>query len=117
MNNRPDSWMQQRWRPLMAMQYMAVCIADFIVFPILFTIIQFWGNQGSSIQFTQWTPISLQNGGLYHIAMGAVLGITAWSRGQEKLAGIYKQDYKMQDVEVGYGGKLAPPKTTEYAPR
>lgn len=33
----------------------------------------------------QWNPLTLQGGGLYHLAMGAVIGITAWSRGQEKI--------------------------------
>jgi hypothetical protein len=30
-------------------------------------------------------PISFQGGAFYHMAMGAVVGITAWSRGQEKI--------------------------------
>jgi hypothetical protein len=34
---------------------------------------------------TQWQPITLQGAGLYHIAMGAVLGIAAYGRTQEKL--------------------------------
>jgi hypothetical protein len=33
----------------------------------------------------QWQPITLQGAGLYHIAMGAVLGIAAFGRTQEKL--------------------------------
>jgi hypothetical protein len=35
----------------------------------------------------QWQPITLQGAGLYHIAMGAVLGIAAYGRTQEKLGG------------------------------
>jgi hypothetical protein len=36
---------------------------------------------------TQWQPITLQGAGLFHIAMGAVLGLAAWGRTQEKLGG------------------------------
>jgi hypothetical protein len=32
--------------------------------------------------------MSLQFGGLVHIAFGAILGISAWTRGQEKLENI-----------------------------
>jgi hypothetical protein len=36
---------------------------------------------------TQWNPLTLQGAGLFHIAMGAVLGIAAFGRTQEKLGG------------------------------
>ena len=32
-----------------------------------------------------WDPLTLQGAGLYHIAMGAVLGVAAWTRGKEKI--------------------------------
>ena len=32
-------------------------------------------------------PLTLQGAGLFHIAMGAVLGIAAFGRTQEKIAG------------------------------
>jgi hypothetical protein len=35
----------------------------------------------------QWNPLTLQGAGLFHIAMGAVLGIAAFGRTQEKLGG------------------------------
>jgi hypothetical protein len=35
---------------------------------------------------SQWQPLTLQGAGLYHIAMGAVLGIAAYGRTQEKIA-------------------------------
>jgi len=64
--------------------YMLVCTMDFVIFPILWSVIQALG--GGRVE-TQWNPITLQGAGLFHMAMGAVLGVTAWSRGQEKLAG------------------------------
>lgn len=83
---KEEDWMTKTWRPMMAMMYMAVCVADFIVFPIMFTIVQFWEVQAVNDAFRQWNPLTLQGAGLFHMAMGAVLGVTAWSRGQEKMA-------------------------------
>jgi hypothetical protein len=78
-------WMTTKWRPLMAITYMATIWFDFIAGPILYNLLQYW-NPGQAI--TAYQPITLQGGGLYHLAMGAVLGIAAWTRGQEKVAAI-----------------------------
>lgn len=86
-NNKED-WMQKRWRPAMGWMYMTVCIFDFIIFPILFTVVQFWEVEAVNDAFRQWEPLTLIGGGLFHLAMGAVLGISSWSRGQEKIAGV-----------------------------
>jgi len=83
-----EDWIQKKWRPMMAIMYMVVCIFDFIIFPIGFTIVQFWETQAANDAFRQWQPLTLVGAGLFHMAMGAVLGITAWSRGQEKMAGV-----------------------------
>jgi hypothetical protein len=134
-----ESWIQKKWRPMMAVMYMCVCACDFIIFPIGFTIVQFWEVAIQNDAFRQWAPLTLQGGGLFHMAMGAVLGITAWSRGQEKMAGVSSGPQPMQSmgtptgysqpqqygqsyppvqqqrtvtettVTTGYGGKLAPP--------
>ena len=82
-----EDWMTKKWRPMMAMMYMSVCAFDFILAPILWAVVQFWETQAANDAFRQWQPLTLQGAGLFHMAMGAVLGITAWSRGQEKLAG------------------------------
>ena len=76
-------WMSSKWRPAMGWMYMAVCIFDFIIFPILWTAIQAHDPQG--VVTTEWDPLTLKGGGLFHVAMGAVLGVAAWSRGQEKI--------------------------------
>lgn len=81
-----EDWMNTKWRPMMGWTYMITCIFDFIVAPILWSIAQAISNGG--VVATQWSPLTLQGAGLYHVAMGAVLGITAWSRGQEKIATI-----------------------------
>lgn len=73
---------------MMALMYMMVCILDFAIFPVLFTIVQFWETAVANDAFRQWTPLTLQSGGLFHVALGAVLGVTAYGRTQEKVAGV-----------------------------
>ena len=81
---KKEDWMNAKWRPMMGWMYMVVCICDFVLFPILWSLVQaVHGGQVSS----QWQPITLQGAGLFHIAMGAVLGLAAWGRTQEKMSG------------------------------
>jgi hypothetical protein len=56
---------------------------DMILFPILWSLLQ----TVTHTPITQWNPLTLQGAGLFHIAMGAVLGIAAFGRTQEKLNG------------------------------
>lgn len=77
--------MDTKWRPAMGWTYMAICILDFAVFPIMWSILQAIANGRVE---TQWDPITLRGAGLFHMAMGAIVGVTAWSRGQEKMAGV-----------------------------
>lgn len=83
--NTNNSWINNRWRPAMGWMYMVVCIFDFILFPILWSIIQFWEVMPENDAFRQWNPLTLQGAGLFHMAMGAVLGITAYGRSKEKI--------------------------------
>jgi hypothetical protein len=80
-----ENWMNSKWRPAMGWMYMIICTFDFIIFPILWSVLQAV-NQGSVT--IPWQPITLQGAGLFHMAMGAIVGVTAWSRGQEKLGGV-----------------------------
>jgi len=77
-------FINSKWRPMMAVIYMITCCTDFVIFPVLWSIMQslFHGSVTS-----QWSPLTLQGAGLYHIAMGAVLGLAAYGRSQEKIAG------------------------------
>jgi hypothetical protein len=79
-----EDWINKKWRPAMGWMYMAVCVFDFILFPIAWSILQ-TVSHGSVT--TPWQPISLQGAGLFHIAMGAVLGIAAYGRTKEKIEG------------------------------
>jgi hypothetical protein len=89
MAKEKEDFMTSKWRPMMAVTYMVTIIFDFVLGPILFNLLQYW-NPGQAIGM--WVPLTLQGGGMYHIAMGAVLGISAWTRGQEKVALVNSPD-------------------------
>ncbi len=80
---KKEDWMNSKWRPMMGWMYMVVCTMDMVIFPILWSLLQTLNGH----QLTQWQPLTLQGAGLFHIAMGAVLGLAAWGRTQEKLGG------------------------------
>ena len=81
---KKEDWMNSKWRPMMGWMYMVVCFMDFVGFPVLWSLLQMISHGNVS---SQWQPLSLQGAGLFHIAMGAVIGISAYGRTQEKLGG------------------------------
>jgi hypothetical protein len=81
---KKEDWMNSKWRPAMGWMYMVVCFFDFVVAPILWSLLQAVFQGGVNVQ---WQPLTLQGAGLFHVAMGAVLGLAAWGRTQEKLNG------------------------------
>jgi len=104
---KKEDWMNAKWRPMMGWMYMVVCICDFVLFPILWSLIQ--ALHGGRVE-TQWRPITLNGAGLFHMAMGAILGIAAYGRTQEKLNGVSNSSTPIQ---------LATPSvanTTSYTP-
>ncbi len=100
---KKEDWMNSKWRPMMGWMYMLVCTMDFIGFPVLWSLLQAYthGNVTS-----QWQPLTLQGAGLFHLAMGAVIGISAYGRTQEKLNG----------AEGGGLGSFGPGAGTTYVP-
>jgi len=78
-------WINKKMRPMMGWIYMLTCTMDFVVFPILWSLLQSLSHGSVT---SQWQPLTLQGAGLYHIAMGAVLGIAAYGRTKEKVAGV-----------------------------
>ena len=81
-SNDYETWMHKRWRPAMGWLYMTTCAFDFIIFPIV------WSASQALLHhpITPWDPLTLKGAGFYHLAMGAILGVAAWTRGQEKIA-------------------------------
>jgi hypothetical protein len=96
MAKKNDNWMQTLWRPMMGWMYMLICLLDMAVFPILWSLLQAMMHQ----PITQWNPLTLQGAGLFHIAMGAVLGISAFGRTQEKLAGTAANPTATESISV-----------------
>jgi len=79
-----DETHKQKWTYLMGLTYMIVNIADFVVFPIMFTIVQFFETEAANDAFRQWVPLTLTNGGFIHIAFAAILGISAFNKEEKK---------------------------------
>ena len=101
---KDEDWMQKKWRPAMGWMYMLICMADMIVFPVLWSLLQAVTHS----PITQWNPLTLQGAGLFHIAMGAVLGISAFGRTQEKLAGTAANPTATQTINTpGMTGNVA----------
>ena len=78
---KSEEAIKRYWRPAMAWQYFIVCLFDFMIGPIFYTYVQLGSNQ----PLHQWTPMTLNSGGLYHIAMGGMIGIYTWVRSLEKI--------------------------------
>ena len=107
---KQEDWMAKRWRPAMGWMYMLVCVCDFIVFPVLWSLHQSL-NHGAVTN--QWQPLTLQGAGLFHMAMGAVLGIAAYGRTKEKMAGAEQGGLNSgSDLSQGFGAGAG----TTYVP-
>ena len=98
---KKEDWMNAKWRPALGWMYMFVCLFDFVVAPIGWTSIQALFHGGIN---TQWQPLTLQGGGLFHVAMGAVIGISAYGRTKEKLEGVAGSNQPMGTQYVPPGG-------------
>ena len=84
-----EPWFVNRWRPTMAWVYTIICLCDFIIFPSVYSFFFYSGHD-----FHEWRPLTLMSGGLFHLAFGAILGVYAWQRSNEK----------MMYMGGGYGG-------------
>lgn len=59
--------------------YMVICLFDFMIAPIFFSLL---GHPDAGVK---WQAITIQGGGLFHLSMLTVLGVTSWGRNQQKL--------------------------------
>ena len=90
-NNQPsvveEHWAKSFWRPEMGWLYMIICFMDFVGFPLLTIFLPIiFKPFGLVMPYTAWQSLTLSNGGLIHLSFGAILGVSAFSRGQEKIA-------------------------------
>lgn len=114
-NTDYEDWANRKWRPYTAWTYLAICVFDFILAPVI--TFYFFGGSGQA-SYLQWQPITLVGSGLFHIAMGAIIGVTAWQRGEERkyppaymspTDNNYNSTYRGQQADVlhQYGGNTS----------
>ena len=107
---KKEDWMNSKWRPAMGWLYMFVCLFDFVLAPILWSLVQALYKGGVNVQ---WQPLTLQGAGLFHISMGAVLGLAAYGRTQEKLNGANNGGIALP---ANVGTTYTPPPATPTGP-
>lgn len=105
---KEEPWLKQYWRPLMAYQYLLVCLFDFIIAPSLTMLLAKY----HIVEYKQWDPITLKESGYYHMAMGAILGVAAWTRGMEKIKRLDLLTGQMTEVDTE-NVQQKPVKTTQ----
>ena len=84
-----EHWMSKYWRPAMGWLYMLICFMDFCVFPMLSMFLPVIERMfGLQMGYVPWQSLTLSNGGLIHLAFGAILGVSAYGRTKEKTSGV-----------------------------
>ena len=83
-----ENWFKSYWRPTAGWLYMFICFMDFVVFPAAQMAMWALLTHTPSDKFVDWSSLTLTNGGIFHVAMGAVLGIAAYTRSAESVASI-----------------------------
>jgi hypothetical protein len=83
-----EHWLKTFWRPACAWVYLLICFMDFIGFPLL-SMIQplIYHAFGVQVSYVAWLPLTLTQSGLIHMSFGAILGVSAWTRGIAKANG------------------------------
>lgn len=96
------------WRPIAAYIYLFICVFDFMAMPLYIEIQNSAVNSEAFAEIRQlestevklkaleqldlgsrdWQPLTLLGGAFFHLSFGAILGISAFTRGQEKKAAI-----------------------------
>lgn len=83
---RKENWFYRAWRPAVAWGYLFLCIFDFFLAPVLLTAYCYY----TGTPYIPWEPITTKGGSILHASLGGISGISAWSRGKEKIASMDK---------------------------
>lgn len=79
-----EIWFKTYWRPAAAWIYLMINLFDFIAAPVISMFLpKLIGGT-----YVPWLPLTLSNGGMFHLAFGAIIGVTAWGRTREKVSGL-----------------------------
>jgi hypothetical protein len=105
----PETKLQRLWRPSVAVVYLLTVIFDFILMPVyieatnrvtidyeLIDRLDSLQNPNLQIEIARkmdvakrvWAPLTLQGGGLLHLAFGSILTGAAITRGMEKKSAV-----------------------------
>ena len=76
-----EAWFHNKWRPAIGWIYAVTIFFDFVLAPVVFSSAQVF----SGADIVQWSPITLEGNGLFHISSLTIVGITAYGRTREKL--------------------------------
>lgn len=77
------------WRNAMAYTYIIINVCDFLIFPILWSL----GNSLLNGKVgVEWHPLTLESGGLFHIAFGSVLGISTFQDRVQKVIEVVREE-------------------------
>jgi hypothetical protein len=94
-----EKWFVKYWRPAAAWIYLSICVFDFVIMPVWHlrsqgSLDHIWelsmklrpeDQLQAVVQLTKrttWEPITLGDGAFFHLSMGAILGVAAWTRGR-----------------------------------
>lgn len=109
MEKKDSFWSSKNWQSYAAIVYLLICLFDFMVMPTIMFIdsphipelissVQSLPAQSQMLILEQtlddWEPLTMTNGGLFHITFGAILGTVVWSRGKEKITELMNQGKK-----------------------
>ena len=98
-----ENWIARNWHPACAAVYLAICLMDFLCMPVYYEIDNAHLTPTKTVELAMmlkdgaaqiealkvlhqdrsWTPITLGQNGLFHLAFGAILGVGIWSRGKQ----------------------------------
>lgn len=84
-SKRQEPFLSRHWRGTLAFAYIAICLFDFIIGPCIYLWVQQFETQAANDAFRQWQPMTLQGGGLFHISLGAILGVSSYGKTQERI--------------------------------
>ena len=78
-----QTWFNQ-WHLYAAWLYLIIVAFDFLLAPVVHTIILAYFHY----KIVQWQPITLQGGGIFHISMMAIIGISTFGKSQQLVEAI-----------------------------
>jgi hypothetical protein len=92
---RKENWFIKYWRPAVGWAFVVIILFDFILAPLItFAFIK------AGLLASHWVPLTLDAAGTFYISMGIILGVTSYTRGQEKIEQI-KKGYDFPEDDNG----------------